>query len=208
MPWRWFAIYPVLQLERGGRSCISGMLWDSRSGAAGDEMGISSPPSRWCILWVAHTPPCPVCGTKGLSGQVVVEQKRRAHSSDFLQPSWILMCLLSLLLSLLCWWHCISSHDFFCPLTNSRLQLAGLTLGIQIPGAGRTAATQGLNLTVSLPGPGSRCGSCLSEQSLIKTRTGLTNFFWLTLIPFFVLHMSISCPVSLLQLNSQLIAVL
>lgn len=94
MPWRWFAIYPVLQLEYGGRSCISGMLWDSRSGAAGDEMGVSSPPSRWCILWVAHTPPCPVCGTKDLSGQVVVEQKRCAHSSDFLQPSWILMCLL------------------------------------------------------------------------------------------------------------------
>lgn len=144
MLWWWFVICPVLQLECGSRGCISGVLWESRSGSGGDEMEASSPPNQWYILWVTQAPCYPACATKkGLSGWVVVEQKAYANCSDLLlQTSWSLMYLLRSV--------CVipSTSKIFFPLTNSGLQM--VPIGIEIPGRERTAPTIALGLSLSL----------------------------------------------------------
>lgn len=108
-------------------------------GAGGDEVGVSSPPSKWYILQVTQAP---TCATKGLVGWVVVEQRGYAHSSDLLQAFWSLMCLLGSACSV------ASTSKIFFPLTNSVLQNAPRR--IIIPGGERTAATMGLGLSLSL----------------------------------------------------------
>lgn len=179
-------IWPVLQLERGSRSCVSGVLWESRSGS-------------WWMRWepVAHPEDDLFWGDKLLPvphvlSQVVVEQKACARCSGLLQTIWDPVYFRSFC-------GIASTWKIFFPLTNSRLQIF----------------LQELKYLVEKDLQPQKAWLCLSpwqqvwylpEQSLIKSKALLTNCFWLASVPFFVLSMP--CPVSLLQLNRKLITVL